>query len=199
MQFFKKVWKNIKKIKLKTLVLLILFLMMSTYAWFIYVDKVSGGIIAHVTAWHVTFKIDDEEVKDLAISVGQIYPGMEDYTEKITVINSGEMDGKITYDIKKMIILGEVYEVSSTVTTEDLKNMLENDFPFSIELKVSGEEDNTIPVGENKDVTISLVWPLDGDDDRDTIWGENAYEFYKENGPDATSVRIELQLKVDQK
>lgn len=199
MQFLKKVWENIKKIKLKTLVLLILFLMMSTYAWFIYVDKVSGGITAHVTAWHVTFKIDDEEVRDLAINVGQIYPGMDDYTETITVINSGEMDGKITYDIKKMIILGEVYEVSSTVTTEDLKNMLENDFPFSIELKVSGEEDNTIPVGENKDVTISLVWPLDGDDDRDTIWGENAYEYYKENGPDATSVRIELQLKVDQK
>ena len=199
MKVIKDIWKNIRNIKLKTLILLILFFMMSSYAWFIYVDKVSGGLSAHVTAWHVTFKVDDEEVRDLTLNVGQIYPGMDDFTQTITVINNGEIDGRITYDIKRMVVLGQVYEATNGVTYDDLKNMIAEDFPFSLDVSVEGVEDNTILVDEERNVTITVSWALDEDDELDTQWGEDAYEYYSENGSGSIPVVIEMQLKVEQK
>ncbi len=195
----KKILNGIKKIKLRTLILLILLLMFSSYAWFVFISTVSVGLEAHVVAWKVTFSVDNTETNSIAIDVGRIYPGMDNYSKNIVIRNAGEVDGKLTYEIQRMVVLGQAYELSDTVTSEDLQETLENDFPFSIVVGIDGQDDNIIPIGATRNVQISVVWPLDGGNDvLDTQWGEDAYDFYQENGPTSTSVHIDLLLKVEQ-
>jgi len=172
--------------------------MFSSYAWFIFVAKVSTGVSAHISGWSVGFKVDDEEVDEIAIDIEQIYPGMQNYEKIITVENKGEVTAEITYEIKKMVVLGHTYEVSGTVTPDDLKDMLENDFPFSLTFSFNGTDDNSIAAHETKDVKLTVEWPFNGDDEVDTEWGENAYEYYKVHGAGSISVHIELDIKVDQ-
>lgn len=189
----------IKKIKIRTLLLLIVLLAFSSYAWFIFVDTVSTGLDAHIVSWDVKFELNDTEVEEISIDAGRIYPGMDDYSEEIVITNNGEVDGVLSYQVQRMVILGEVYEVTNDVTYADLQDMLENDFPFSIVLEIDGEDTDIIPVGESSNVTISIVWPFEGgDDELDTQWGEDAYEYYQENGPDSIAVHLELLLRVEQ-
>jgi hypothetical protein len=143
--------------------------------------------------------MNDVETREITLDVNQIYPGMPDAIQNVTVENNGEMDGIITYEVKKMVILGETYEITDDITSEDLKNTLEEDFPFSIKIAISGSENNIIATNSRCDVKLSLVWPLDGDDEVDTMWGENAYEYYRDNGEDSIAVHLELVLKVEQK
>ena len=201
MKFVGKIFKNIRKIKLHTLILLILLLIFTTYAWFVFVSEVSSGLTAHVSSWSVSFKIDDEEVHDVAIDVGQIYPGMPNYEKTITIENKGELPGEISYEMTKVILLGTTYEVSSTLTSDDLISKMQNDYPFKVNVTISGG--NIIPPNGTKDVTITVTWPFesgnDTEDEIDTQWGESAYDYYKTHGTGSPALHIDMTLKVDQK
>ena len=198
----KKLIGVIKKIKLRTLLLLIVTLLFSSYAWFIFISEVSVGLEAHVVAWHVTFEVDEQETTEIDIDIGQIYPGMDDYTKEIVITNDGEVAGTLTYQIQRMVVLGTTYELSDDpldeVTPDDLEDILENDFPFSISVTINGQNNNIIPINLERTVTITVEWPIDGNDEIDTQWGEDAYDYYQTNGADSVSVHIELLLRVEQ-
>ena len=193
----KKILSVIKRIRLSSLLLLIVLFAFGSYSWMVFVTKVSTGLTAHVTAWNFDFISEDESVStETVFDVDQIYPGMDDFSQVVTVKNNGELEGELTFEIKKMVVLGQIYEQSETITAEDLMNMVKNDFPFEITVEVDGQDNNIISVGGETKVNIKLIWPFDsGNDELDTKWGEDAYEFYK-NNPDGTSVHIELLLKV---
>lgn len=193
----KKILSVIKRIRLSSLLLLIVLFAFGSYSWMVFVTKVSTGLTAHVTAWNFDFISEDESVStEIVFDVDQIYPGMDDFSQVVTVKNNGELEGELTFEIKKMVVLGQIYEQSETITAEDLMNMMKNDFPFEITVEVDGQDNNIISVGGETKVNIKLIWPFDsGNDELDTKWGEDAYEFYK-NNPDGTSVHIELLLKV---
>lgn len=193
----KKILSVIKRIRLSSLLLLIVLFAFGSYSWMVFVTKVSTGLTAHVTAWNFDFISEDESVStEIVFDVDQIYPGMDDFSQVVTVKNNGELEGELTFEIKKMVVLGQIYEQSETITAEDLMNMMKNDFPFEITVEVDGQDNNIISVGGETKVNIKLIWPFDsGNDELDTKWGEDAYEFYK-NNPDGTSVHIELVLKV---
>lgn len=193
----KKILSVIKRIRLSSLLLLIVLFAFGSYSWMVFVTKVSTGLTAHVTAWNFDFISEDESVStEIVFDVDQIYPGMDDFSQVVTVKNNGELEGELTFEIKKMLVLGQIYEQSETITAEDLMNMMKNDFPFEITVEVDGQDNNIISVGGETKVNIKLIWPFDsGNDELDTKWGEDAYEFYK-NNPDGTSVHIELLLKV---
>ena len=53
-----------KRVKLSTLLMLIITFSSSTFAWFIYATKVDSGITAHVKAWNVSFEVGDEEIEE---------------------------------------------------------------------------------------------------------------------------------------
>lgn len=196
----KKILKILKKIKLRTLLLLVVLLSFSSYSWMIFASRVSTGITAHVTAWKFDFSHGDNAIsEEIIFDVEQIYPGMNDYTVSVKVTNNGELDGELSYEIKKIVVLGTTYEVSDTVSSEDLENMMLTNFPFKLDVVVDGNSNNVIPVGESKNVNVVLTWPFDsGNDELDTKWGEDAYEFYKNNSS-SSCLHIEMYLKVEQK
>ena len=187
-----------KRIKLSTLLMLIITFSSSTFAWFVYATKVESGITAHVRAWNVSFEVGDEEiVETINFNVTDIYPGMTTYTDSVQVTNAGETAASLSYDISSYTILGTKYEVDSagTLTSDSLKQSLLNDYPFKISVSLSNY---TISPGGVENFTINVVWPFDsGDDEADTLWGNRAYTYHNDN-PDMPSISIELKISAVQ-
>lgn len=111
------IFKIAKKVKLKTVVLLIVLLCFNSYAWFIYATKVSSGLSAHITSWNVSFRAGENEITtNVIFEVDKIYPGMETQTKKITALNTGEMKAILSYEIKKIRILDKEYIVGTELS-----------------------------------------------------------------------------------
>lgn len=185
-----------KKVKLKTIILLIVFLSFNSYAWFIYATKVSSGISAHITSWNVRFRAGEEEITtNVVFEVDKIYPGMEPQRKTLTAYNEGEMKAILEYEVKEIRILGDTYKVDETFTQEQLINKLQ-EYPFKLTFAI----DNTNLNAENgsADFDISLIWEFEsGDDNLDTYWGEKAYEYNKEH-PNTSSIYVEAIVSASQ-
>lgn len=121
---------------------------------------------------------------------------MEDFEKVIEVINRGESDAKLDYEVEYIEILGDTYEIGENYTSDDLENMLNNNYPFKITVEKSG--DVLIGGTGNGSFTIRVVWPYEsGNDALDTYWGNKAYEYY-ENNPNGNSVLLRLKLMATQ-
>lgn len=193
-----KILKIIKeKIKLRTLIILIVLLVFNSYAWFIYATKVSGTLSARVASWNIQFNAGEEEfVTYLDFDVDRIYPGMETYTKTVVARNRGETTASLTFEIKSVKILEQQYEVDENTTSADLLEMVENDFPFHILVTIDNDE---LEAEEGTGTfTISLQWPFEANNDElDTEWGEKAYEYHSIH-PYETSINMELEIKAVQ-
>lgn len=195
-------YEILRRVNIKSLILLIVFFISGSYAWMIYNTSVSAGVNAHIASWEFDLTNGDNGFsKDIVFDVELMYPGMSPVNQVINVNNSGDLDGKITYEIKKLEILGNVYEVNgSTITSESLKRMMEQDFPYMLRLSVEGETDeiNRLPAGESKKVFLAIEWPYEsGKDDLDSYWGEQAASYHT-SFPDKPSVHMELTMKIIQ-
>ena len=190
-------FRLVKKVKLKTIILLIVFLSFNSYAWFIYATKVSSGISAHITSWNVRFRAGEEEITtNVVFEVEKIYPGMEPQKKTLTAYNEGEMKAVLEYSIKEVRVLGDSYRVNNTFTEEQLIEKLA-EYPFKLTFAI----DNTNLDAENgsADFDISLTWEFEsGDDNLDTYWGEKAYDYSSTN-PEKSSLHLELLLIAEQK
>ncbi len=192
---FYKLYKVLKKrVKLGSILLLLLTLSANTFAWFIYATKIDSGVKAHVRAWNVLFEAHDEEVEaNMSFNVSDIYPGMSVYTDSVEVRNKGESSANLSYEIESINILGEVYEVKegSILTSDSLINSLLVDYPFKISVSMSN---STISPGGLESFILTVNWPYDsGDDEVDTYWGSKAYDYHISN-PDSPSILINLKV-----
>lgn len=194
----KKVFKVLRqKVKLRNLIFLVVILLFNSYAWFIYATKVSAGVSAHISSWNVNFVTGDGETEtNINLDIDKIYPGMQTYTKALSVTNTGEFSATLNYEIKKIVILGQTYELSDGLTPEDLLNMLRNDFPFKFSISIPNG--SMLEKGTTTDFTISVSWSYEsGNDELDTSWGERAYQYNLEH-PDDKSLHIELTLQAVQ-
>ena len=186
----------LKYISLKTLLILLVFLIFNGYAWFIYVTKVSTSITVHVNSWDIEFTANgNTSTTDLTLNVATIKPGMTNYVQTVDVTNNGETDATLSYSYKSVTIFGTLYDISTGYTPTQLKQMMETDNPF----KVSVTYTNTnVTTTNNGQYTITISWPFEsGNDTLDTQWGEQAYDFLTAN-PGADCLIIVLELIASQ-
>jgi len=185
-----------KKAKLRTFLMLIILLSFNSVAWFIYATKVENGISAKIVAWNVSFVTGEDELLEyINFKVDNIYPGMEEYTERIDVTNSGDTNASLKYEIENARILDNYYEVSDTVTSPTLLNSLSNEYPFKIRIGVSKD---IIAPNESAYFYVSVSWPYEsGDDALDTYWGNEAYDFHEKN-KDKESIELNLVISAVQ-
>lgn len=197
MKNLKKLFSN-KYLTLKTLIILVVLLVFNSYAWFVFATKVSGGLTAHVTSWNITFQIgDDETITNVEIDVSKIYPGMETYTKEIKAKNVGESVADLSYQYQSLRVLDEEYTVGTNCTQEELNDRILNQYPFKISVTIDKTELET-QNGEGLFI-IKVEWPYEsGDDEKDTYWGEKAYEFYQ-NNTDKSCLNLKLLLIAEQK
>lgn len=192
-----KIVKIIKKVKIRNILILILLIIFNTYAWFVYATRVATDISVHIASWNVEFATgEDETTTNILVQVDRAYPGMENYLKEITVKNKGEMKAKLDCKIKSLKVMDDKYVVGENTTDEELKNKIETEYPFKINI-TKDDSELSQGIGDGK-FSISVEWPYEsGDDEKDTLWGNKAYEYYKTN-PDKKSIEIQLELVAKQ-
>lgn len=193
-QIFTRVFK---KMKLRTFLMLIVLLSFNSAAWFIYATKVENGIGAKIVAWNVSFIAGEDELLEyINFKIDNIYPGMEKYEERIEVTNKGDTPATLSYGIENARILNSYYDVKTkTITSDTLLGSLANDYPFKIRV---GASKNVIQPGEKAYFYVLVLWQYEsGNDQLDTYWGNEAYEFHEQNA-DEESIELNLVISAVQ-
>lgn len=187
--------KVFRKVRLRTLFFLAITLASNSFAWFIYTTKVSSNISAKVREWNITFDANGQVVeKTIEINIDSIYPGMETYKQSLTATNSGESNAQITYEIISTNILGDNL-VNYNYTNEEIINYLKTNYPFKIEITATN---SIIAVDAEEQIDISVSWPYEsGDDEKDTYWGNLAYNYHQSN-PDTSSIVLVIKISAFQ-
>lgn len=183
--------KIIKKVKFKTLFLLMITLASNSFAWFIYTTKVSSNISAKVREWNVSFDVNGENVeKTIEINIDSLYPGMTTYTQTLTASNSGEARAQISYEVIRANILGDDL-TGMNYSDIQIINYLRSYYPFSIDFHVSND---IVQANSEETVTISVSWPYEsGQDEEDTKWGNLAYTYHSSH---LDTPSIDLSIKI---
>ena len=206
---WKVVLDKLKKIKLTRLIILLFFIISNTFAWFIYATKIDNDISVHVKSWNVIFEAGENQITEpVDLIVGDIYPGMTNYTYEIDAYNNSEVSATLSYEILEANVLGTEYVSTigraargeeanaSDLTSSQLETLLANEFPFSITFNISN---TIISKDDGKETyTLSVVWPYEQDDDEaDTYWGTRA-AYFKESNPDSPSISIKAKITITQ-
>lgn len=188
--------KKRRKYRLRTLFLLAITLASNSFAWFIYSTRVSNSITAKVRSWNVSFEVGTGAEEYIEITIDSLYPGMENYSKTLKATNHGESDAVVSYQVEKAEILGDNLK-NLELTDNQIINKIGNDYPFKINFSLSN---TTISAnGGEAEVTISITWPYDsGDDEKDTYWGQLAYDYHK-NNPEASSIKVLVKITATQK
>lgn len=206
---WKVVLDKLKKIKPTRLIILLFFIISNTFAWFIYATKIDNDISVHVKSWDVVFEAGENQITEpVDLIVGDIYPGMSNYTYEINAYNNSEVSATLSYDLLEANILGTEYVTTigralrgeaanaNDLTSSELESLLANDFPFSITFSISN---TTISKDDGKETyTLSVIWPYEQEDDEaDTYWGTRA-AYFKESNSDSPSISIKAKITITQ-
>ena len=141
-----KIWKSIlkalkKRFRLRHILFVAIIISANTFAWFIYMDKISSDIDVKIKSWNVSFKLDNQDMTDyINFTVSEIYPGMTPYNQALAVTNDGEVDARLYYEIVSVKVLDEYFTTEDGVTTEaQLKTIMQERYPFKIQITTTHE------------------------------------------------------------
>ena len=191
------IWLFIKKNKIKTLLFLLIALTANTYAWFLYNRIVSANLDAHIKSWQITINGANDD--QLTFHINDLYPGMEEYSDTVTLTNAGEMNAEISFSIHSMRIFEDTYEVGvDGETAQSLETRLAS-YPFEITYEASSTSVSSY--GGQTELRLYVNWDF-GDDDPDedaldTEYGEAAYDYHAAH-PDSPCIELVLDIDVSQ-
>ena len=204
-QLLKVIWKVVKKMfKLSHLLFIALLLTCNSFAWFIYMNKIDSDIDVKVKAWNVSFRFDNQTMSDyIKFDVRDIYPGMEDNKQEVSVTNDGEVAAKLYYEIVSVRIFDKTYSVNDGgFSSSDLENVLNQSYPFKI--NISSDKEVIDGKGGVAKFIVNVSWPYETLDDNgelkdldDTYWGNKAYSYGKEY-PDKPCILLNIKLSATQ-
>lgn len=187
-----------KRVSGKMIVILIVTLSVNSFAWFIYANKVQGGVEARVKAWNVTFELDEGEITEyITIDVDELYPG-KSFSKSLTIYNNGDTDADLSFQISSITLFGveTTYTEAQNANVNNLLSSIQSDFPFTITPAFSS---STLAAHSNETFNISVVWPYEsGNDARDTEWGGRAYT-YSNAHPGLPSLVMQIKIIATQK
>ena len=206
-------------LKIKTVMILVMTLLVNTYAWFIYVDTVSTKLQMHIKGWNFNMTNVDPD-NEFLFQVEEVYPGMDPSSKTMTAQNLGETHSTVRCEFEQIRVFDDVYRVGQTYTkpdgstaeytSDDLFDLL-NSYPFKTTIYFDTTQYIGVPIqmdpseGTNiseMDIKFEVKWDYEiaGDaaavaaqDAIDTEWGEKAYEFKKTNTSDYC---VEVKLRV---
>lgn len=104
--------KSKKKIKLRTLILFIFSLIMTTFAWFAYSKVLNTTLNIHMASWDMEYFIGaDEKTNPISVEIPTLYPTMEEQSVTIDIKNNGEKLVDIAYQVQSVTIAGISFEI----------------------------------------------------------------------------------------
>ena len=204
-KLLKSIWKALRhRLHIRHLLFLGIILATNTFAWYIYMEKISSDINVKVKAWNVSFRLDNQDMEDyINFSVDEIYPGMTTYTQSLSVTNDGEVDAELYYEIVSISVFGTTYTTEDgSMTEEELKTLMRDNYPFRI--TITTNQATIAKNGGNAMFYVNVSWPYEStnslgesNDALDTYWGNQAYT-YKHEHPDLPCVKVKVKLSAIQ-
>ncbi len=210
----KKLNRKQKYLLLRSMVILLVLLVVNTFAWFLMNTKTQLSMNVHIDSWHITFK-DDEDVEStyFEIVIDRAYPGMEDFTKVFTITNTGERDATLSYAVVEARLLDDSYIADDAGPThEEIEEMLTNDLPFTFEFDFSDTSLGHTTGSNSETFTVTMSWAfeaadqseIEAKDQLDTAWGENVYDYYETHANDTAptnsltdDTRYPIYLKIN--
>lgn len=210
----KKLNRKQKYLLLRSMVILLVLLVVNTFAWFLMNTKTQMSMNVHIDSWHITFK-DDENVEStyFEIVIDRAYPGMEDFTKVFTITNTGERDATLSYAVVEARLLDDSYIADDAGPThEEIEEMLTNDLPFTFEFDFSDTSLGHTTGNNSETFTVTMSWDfeaadpseIEAKDQLDTAWGENVYDYYETHANDTAptnsltdDTRYPIYLKIN--
>lgn len=210
----KKLNRKQKYLLLRSMVILLVLLVVNTFAWFLMNTKTQMSMNVHIDSWHITFK-DDENVEStyFEIVIDRAYPGMEDFTKVFTITNTGERDATLSYAVVEARLLDDSYIADDAGPThEEIEEMLTNDLPFTFEFNFSDTSLGHTTGSNSETFTVTMSWDfeaadpseIEAKDQLDTAWGENVYDYYETHANDTAptnsltdDTRYPIYLKIN--
>ena len=183
-------------VRLNLILATFVILSFNSFAWFVYSTRVDTSIETRVKAWQVEFENNEHEVAhQIKFEIDDLFPGMDDYNNVVNIINYGEAEAMVYFEIQRVKVLENEYTISD-YTHEQLLDILSDDFPFKIILDVSN--DYLAPNLGDSDFTIDINWPFEsGDDALDTFWGNESF-LYKQENPGSPGIEVTVELNAVQ-
>ena len=190
----KKIFNLIKRYRYFLVFAIVLF-SFNAYAWFMYATRVDTSLTAKVRSWNVMFQVHDNNIaENITFDMADMYPGMPNYSDAASIINTGDSTADAYFNIKRFEIFGDVY-TSENYTQAQLLDRLENSYPFKIQLSLTNTK---VYPGATELFQIAITWPYESNNDTlDTQWGMKAYE-YRNNRPGQPCLSILAEIRVDQ-
>ena len=172
--------KYFKKIYIVPIVFIATSFIFTTFAWFAYSGLRSVSTEIDVKTWHIELTKSNETINNnIVISLDNVYPGMETVDEIINIQNQGDSDAKLSYKIISSRILNSEIDGQALENNEMLSDSLSHEYPFHLNIDLSKRYISA--GGDSSTFEVSVSWPLDsGNDDVDSLWGTNAYNFQNE-------------------
>ena len=167
-------------------------------------NKIDSDIDVKVKAWNVSFRFDNQTMNDYVnFSVEEIYPGMDDFKQILNVTNDGDVAAWLNYEIVSINILGNEYTtLDGSMTSDELNNMLLNNYPFKIIITTDSEIIDGS--GGTANFVVNVTWPYESYDDdgnsndkADTYWGNQAFK-YSQDAPDMPCILLKVKLTATQ-
>ena len=193
-----------KRFSIFHLLFITVLLAANTFAWFIYMDKISSDIDVRVKAWNVSFRFNNQQMEDYVnFTVNDIYPGMTPYQQALAVTNDGEMDANLSYEIVSITVMGDTYTTEGgSMTESELVTLMNNNYPFQITVTTS--QSLISHDGGAALFYIHVTWPYESynsggtsNDTLDTYWGNRAYT-YKQQNPNLPCIKVRVKLSAIQ-
>ena len=207
----------LKKHKISLAIVLFFTFASFTFAWFIYNKTVDTSLTAHVKTWHI--ELGGEEGDTLTFALSDLYPGMDDATDTVSITNTGEMDATLSLEFESLTLFGEEqvkgtdYTVVYNATT---RTYTIEGYPFHLSFSLGATElaanGTTLPNG----LQFLLTWDYDHDDCavnanginvcdiQDTELGEKSYLYHSGDGtsahpahPSSEYPSLEIKVKLD--
>lgn len=209
------------RLQIKTVLILLLTLIVNTYAWFIYISTVSLEMSMHIKSWDFDISNANDDEK-YVFTVEQLYPGMPEASEDFSATNNGEAAAKLGCEISSVQILDDVYKINTDYTdsngdifqytSKDLLDKIMNDYPFKVNIYIDdvlydGTQEIIMNTGDNKTITFKVVWPFETgttDDEKtdndaiDTEWGKKSYEYMQNPDNSKYCIKINLDIVAEQ-
>lgn len=213
----------LKRHKIGLLVIILLAMVSSTFAWFIYNRTVDLTLNAHVKTWNIELGESDDEVDVYEIKIEALYPGMATINTStagggIPIHNAGEVAATISINITSITLFGEEQVVNEDYVlekSEDGKTFTVTGYPFVLKFVLDASE---LGIGAVSALNYTLEWDYENDDPAclqeqngetvnicdmlDTEMGEASYEFSEANkdaNPKPSSLVIAMKMDVTQK
>ena len=154
-QDYETIRKKNKFLKRRALILALFVFVVNAYAWFVYISEANVRTDASVKNWDLNFYDGTTAVQNIVINP-ELYPGMQEFTKSINIINASDVKAEVEYTIKDVTLFGLPMFPAGT-SDQAIIDLVTGGYPFKVTI-TSGKD--TLDETDSAPFTVKINWKM---------------------------------------